>query len=258
MGDPAEASRGHQFAGVQHQLTPNLSIEVNGLGTAGRDLVTTGHLGAGSPTASGGRALTWVETAGEAATALGVVGIWEGASAALIGTFGVLTGAITGFFTATILPFFAAIGEALMVFLSSIAAAASSTIFGIPYGVAILAGVAIIGAAIEVHKALGTGLLESAYEACLCHELALRKLAFRRQEPVLVIYKSVRLDCGYVLDLLVEDRVVVELKAVESLQPVHASQLLTYLRLLDRPLGLLINFRTTKLVDGVKRVANNL
>lgn len=86
--------------------------------------------------------------AGEAATALGVVGIWEGASAALIGTFGVLTGAITGFFTATILPFFAAIGEALMVFLSSIAAAASSTIFGIPYGVAILAGVAIIGAAI--------------------------------------------------------------------------------------------------------------
>lgn len=117
---------------------------------------------------------------------------------------------------------------------------------------------AIIGAAIEVHKALGTGLLESAYEACLCHELALRKLAFRRQEPVPVIYKSVRLDCGYVLDLLVEDRVVVELKAVESVQPVHASQLLTYLRLLDRPLGLLINFRTTKLVDGVKRVANNL
>lgn len=117
---------------------------------------------------------------------------------------------------------------------------------------------AIIGAAIEVHKALGPGLLESAYEACLCHELALRKLAFRRQEPVLVIYKSVRLDCGYVLDLLVEDRVVVELKAVESLQPVHASQLLTYLRLLDKPLGLLINFRTTKLVDGVKRVANNL
>lgn len=117
---------------------------------------------------------------------------------------------------------------------------------------------AIIGAAIEVHKALGTGLLESAYEACLCHELALRKLAFRRQEPVPVIYKSVRLDCGYVLDLLVEDRVVVELKAVESLQPVHASQLLTYLRLLDKPLGLLINFRTTKLVDGVKRVANNL
>ena len=117
---------------------------------------------------------------------------------------------------------------------------------------------AIIGAAIEVHRILGPGLLESAYEQCLCHELALRKLAFRRQESVPVIYKAVRLDCGYVLDLVVEDQVVVELKAVDILLPVHASQLLTYLRLLDKRVGLLINFRASRLVEGIKRVVNDL
>ena len=117
---------------------------------------------------------------------------------------------------------------------------------------------AVIGAAIEVHRVLGPGLLESAYEECLCHELALRALAFRRQESVPVVYKSVNLDCGYVLDLVVEDQVVVELKSVETLQPVHASQLLTYLRLLDKRVGLLINFRVPRLVEGIKRVVNGL
>jgi GxxExxY protein len=117
---------------------------------------------------------------------------------------------------------------------------------------------AVIGAAIEVHKVLGPGLLESAYEECLCHELALRGLAFRRQVSVPVRYKSVALDCGYVLDLIIEDQVIVELKSVDSLQSVHAAQLLTYLRLLDKRLGLLINFRAARLVEGIKRVANNL
>lgn len=116
----------------------------------------------------------------------------------------------------------------------------------------------VIGAAIEVHRVLGPGLLESAYEACLCHELHLRGLPFKRQEPVPVSYKGVRLDCGYVIDLLVDDALVVELKTVEVLQPVHSSQLLTYLRLLDKRLGLLINFREAMLVRGIKRVANKL
>ena len=117
---------------------------------------------------------------------------------------------------------------------------------------------AVIGAAIEVHCELGPGLLESAYEECLCHELALRKLAFRRQQQVPVTYKSVKLDCGYVLDLVVENQVVIELKAVDALLPVHAAQLLTYLRLLNMPVGLLVNFRVSRLVEGIKRVANDL
>lgn len=117
---------------------------------------------------------------------------------------------------------------------------------------------AVIGAAIEVHRVLGPGLLESAYEECLCHELALRRLSFRRQLSVPVIYKEVRLDCAYVLDLLVEDQVAIELKSVETLLPVHASQLLTYLRLLDMRIGLLVNFRAARLVEGIKRVVNGL
>src|SRR6201988_3308014 len=89
----------------------------------------------------------------------------------------------------------------------------------------------IIGAAIEVHEALGPGLLESAYEECLCYELALRRLTFGRQVRLPVVYKKVRLNCGYWMDLVVEDTVVVELKCVEALLPVHEAQLLTYLRL---------------------------
>jgi len=115
----------------------------------------------------------------------------------------------------------------------------------------------IIGSAIEVHKALGPGLLEFAYEECLCHELALCGIAFARQVPLPVSYKGVNLDCGYQIDLLVEDLVVVELKTVEQLLRVHEAQLLTYLKLLDRAVGLLINFNVSALKNGVKRIVNN-
>ena len=111
----------------------------------------------------------------------------------------------------------------------------------------------IIGAAIEVHKQLGPGLLESTYEECLCHELHLRGIQFQRQIDLPVVYKSLRLDCGYRLDLLVEDSVLVELKAVERLLPVHEAQLLTYLHLAHKPVGLLINFNVPLLKDGVRR-----
>ena len=116
----------------------------------------------------------------------------------------------------------------------------------------------IIGAAIEVHKVLGPGLLESAYEECLCRELILKNLFYQRQVPVPVDYKGVRLECGYQLDVLVENKVVIEIKSLENLMPVHKKQLLTYLRLLDKRLGLLINFNVPVLKNGVKRVVNNL
>lgn len=111
----------------------------------------------------------------------------------------------------------------------------------------------IIGAAIEVHRALGPGLLESAYEECLCHELNLRKIPFERQKPLPVEYKGVKLDCGYRLDLLVDNSVVVELKAVETIEPIHEAQLLTYLKLGGWRLGLLINFNVPVLKDGIRR-----
>jgi len=113
---------------------------------------------------------------------------------------------------------------------------------------------AIIGAAIEVHRALGPGLLESAYEQCLCHELSLQNLEFRRQVELPVRYKSVQLDCGYRIDVLVGERVVVELKAVERLLPIHEAQLMTYLKLSDRSVGLLLNFQVPVLKDGLKRI----
>lgn len=116
----------------------------------------------------------------------------------------------------------------------------------------------IIGAAIEVHRNLGPGLLESAYEECLCHELKLRDMSFQRQVPLPVIYKGMRLDCGYRLDLLVNDEVVVELKAVDSLQPIHEAQLLTYLRLGGWNVGLLLNFNVPVLKYGIKRMVLNL
>lgn len=112
---------------------------------------------------------------------------------------------------------------------------------------------AIIGAAIEVHKRLGPGLLESAYEECLLHELRTRNLSVERQKGLPVIYKEVKLDCGYRLDLLVEGRVVVELKSVENLAPIHEAIILTYLRLSGQRTGLLINFNVTVLKDGVRR-----
>jgi GxxExxY protein len=115
----------------------------------------------------------------------------------------------------------------------------------------------IIGAAIEVHRELGPGLLESAYEQCLCHELTLRGLRFQRQVEVPVVYKGIRLDCGYRIDVIVEDSVIVELKTVDKLLPIHEAQLLTYLKLFGRQLGLLLNFNVPVLKDGIKRMVNN-
>ena len=114
----------------------------------------------------------------------------------------------------------------------------------------------VIAAAIEVHRNLGAGLLESAYEECLCYELSLRGVRFQRQVHLPVNYKGLKLECGYKLDLLVEDAVVVELKAVEALAPVHHAQLLTYLRALNKPVGLLINFNVPVLRNGLKRIVN--
>jgi GxxExxY protein len=108
----------------------------------------------------------------------------------------------------------------------------------------------IIGAAIEVHRALGPGLLESAYEECLCREFNLQGLAFQRQVPLPVEYKGVKLDCGYRSDLVVQDEVILELKCVEHLLPVHDAQLLTYLKLTHKRVGLIINFNTPTLVRG--------
>jgi GxxExxY protein len=113
---------------------------------------------------------------------------------------------------------------------------------------------AIIGAAIEVHRTLGPGLLESAYEQCLCHELSLQNMEFRRQVELPVRYKAVQLDCGYRIDVLVDERVVVELKAVERLLPIHEAQLMTYLKLSGRSVGLLLNFQVPVLKDGLKRI----
>jgi GxxExxY protein len=112
---------------------------------------------------------------------------------------------------------------------------------------------AIIGAAMEVHRTIGPGLLESAYSQCLGYELTLRKIPFLLQLPLPVRYKGVNLDCGYRLDIVVADAVVVEVKAVESLTPLHQAQLLTYLRLGGWKVGLLINFNVPLLRDGIVR-----
>ena len=111
----------------------------------------------------------------------------------------------------------------------------------------------IISAAIEAHRALGPGLLESVYEECLCRELNLRKISFERQRPLQVIFKGLRLDCGYRLDVLVEKQVVVEIKAVESLLPMHYAQRLSYLKLGGWKIGLLINFKVAVLKQGIRR-----
>jgi GxxExxY protein len=111
----------------------------------------------------------------------------------------------------------------------------------------------VIGAAIEVHRELGPGLLESAYELCLCHELSLRKIPFERQKPLPIAYKSVTLDCASRLDVLVAGTVVVEIKSVDETLTVHESQLLSYLKLGGWPVGLLINFNVPRLMDGILR-----
>ncbi len=116
---------------------------------------------------------------------------------------------------------------------------------------------AIIGAAIDVHRALGPGLLESAYEACLAYELAERGLRVEQQKPLPLVYKEVTLDCGYRLDLLVESAVIVEIKAVDRVQPIHQAQLLSYLKVSGCEVGLLINFNVTILKEGVRRLINN-
>jgi GxxExxY protein len=116
----------------------------------------------------------------------------------------------------------------------------------------------IIGAAIEVHKQLGPGLLESSYEICLAYELRQRGLEVSTQVGLPIIYKEVSLETGYRIDLLVEKKVIIEVKAVEGFSDIHLAQILTYLKLSDIKLGLLMNFNVSKMVDGLKRVVNNL
>ena len=112
---------------------------------------------------------------------------------------------------------------------------------------------AVIGAAIEVHRQLGPGLLESTYETCLCYELVARGVPFLRQVPVPVVYHDVKLDCGYRVDLVAGSQLVVELKSVAAIEPIHEAQLLTYMRLGGWRLGLLINFNVMLLKSGIRR-----
>lgn len=116
----------------------------------------------------------------------------------------------------------------------------------------------IIGCAMKVHTALGPGLLESAYEACLDYELNKTGLNVGKQKPLPLVYEDVKLECGYRLDLIVENKVIVEIKSIESLNPIYSVQLLTYLKLSNCKLGLLLNFNVLHLKDGIKRVVNNL
>jgi GxxExxY protein len=114
----------------------------------------------------------------------------------------------------------------------------------------------IIGSAIQVHRALGPGLLESAYEACLAFELGKRRMRVEQQKPIPLIYEQVKLDCGYRIDLLVEGSVVVEIKSVDALAPIHEAQVITYLKLSGCKLGLLINFNVAVVRDGIHRFVN--
>ena len=111
----------------------------------------------------------------------------------------------------------------------------------------------ILGAAIEVHRVLGPGLLESAYEQCLAHELEMRDISFERQVPIKIQYKGIEIDQGYRADLIVDKKIVVELKSFDAFAPVHEAQILTYLKLANKKVGLLINFNVTVLKDGIKR-----
>jgi len=115
----------------------------------------------------------------------------------------------------------------------------------------------IIGAAIEVHKSLGPGLLESAYEECLSHELSIQSFSFERQKPLPVIYKGIKLDCGYRLDLVIQNAIILELKSCERVEPIHKAQLLTYLKLSGLSLGLILNFNVPLMRNGIVRVVNN-
>ena len=114
----------------------------------------------------------------------------------------------------------------------------------------------IINAAIEVHKTLGPGLLESIYEECLCYELGLRKVPFERQKELPIDYKGIKFNCNYRIDLLVDNQLILEIKACETLLPIHEAQLLTYLKLTGLKVALLINFNVRVLKAGIKRIAN--
>lgn len=117
---------------------------------------------------------------------------------------------------------------------------------------------AVIGAAIEVHRHLGPGLLESAYEECLCQELKLRNIPFKRQVPLPINYKGLQLDCSYRIDLLVNDELVIELKAMDAILPIHEAQVITYMRLGGWKVGLLLNFGLPMLKQGIKRLVLGL
>lgn len=114
----------------------------------------------------------------------------------------------------------------------------------------------IIGSAIKVHKALGPGLLESAYQACLYYELIKTGMFVEKEKPLPLVYEEVKLDCGYRMDLVIERKIIVEVKSVDSLTDIHLAQILTYLKLSNSRFGLLINFNVTLLKDGIKRVVN--
>ena len=116
----------------------------------------------------------------------------------------------------------------------------------------------ILDCAFKVHKTLGPGLLENAYEECLCYELKKNNIKYEKQKSLPVIYDEIKLDCGYRIDILVEEKVIVELKTVDNIIDIHLAQVLTYLKLSGCKLGLLINFNTVLLKDGIKRIVNNL
>jgi GxxExxY protein len=132
---------------------------------------------------------------------------------------------------------------------SKASTASASDLNGVTHG--------IIAAAIEVHRHLGPGLLESAYQECVCYELSRMGLSFTREVHLPLSYKGLQLDCSYRIDLLVEDAVLVELKSIEQILPIHSAQLLTYLRASHKPIGLLINFNVLVLKDGIKRIVND-
>ena len=116
----------------------------------------------------------------------------------------------------------------------------------------------IIGRAIELHQILGPGLLESAYKECLFYELQKAGIYIEREKPIPLVYNNIKLECGYRIDLLAENKVVIEIKSVETLNEIHLAQTLTYMKLGNYKLGLLINFNVFKLVDGIRRIVNNL
>jgi len=116
---------------------------------------------------------------------------------------------------------------------------------------------AIISVAVDVHRALGPGLLESAYEACMVYDLAKAGLKVEQQKPLPIVYRGIKLECAYRLDLMIDNEVIVEIKSVEKLLPIHQAQLLSYLKLSERKVGLLINFNVKMLKNGIKRVVNN-